>query len=76
MYPQTQLAHNLGGSDEKPPSNKIDLGFGSGVLPSDDTLVGRLANLWELWTSAWSLCPARTSLHNRCLLISGNLQER
>ena len=53
-------------NDDKPPSNKTDLGFSTRIFSTVNSLARRLKELRELWTGDWYICPIRISLHSRC----------
>ena len=59
--------------DEKPPS-KTSLDIGARFVSALRALAGRPALCWTLLSGDWRLCPTRTALHGRCLLISGSFQ--
>lgn len=61
--------------EDKPPSSKTNMGSGTRSLSTNDTLARRFEDIRELWAGVWDFCPVRVILHNRCLLISGNLQK-
>lgn len=57
--------------DEKPPG---DMDSGTRFLSTHDSLAGRFKNFGEL-VGDWRVCPVRTSLHSRCLIVLENIQE-
>ena len=61
---------------DEPPSNKTDMGYGAGILSTDDTLAGRFKGIRKLWASDWDICPVRTVIHTRRLFIFDSLQGK
>ena len=55
--------------EDKPPSNKTNMGISTRIFSANDTLAGRFAGIRALWTGDWFVCPVRTSLHSRCYSV-------
>ena len=45
--------------DTKPPSNKTNMGAGTGLFPARNSLAKRFKGIWRLWMGDWSICPIR-----------------
>lgn len=59
--------------DEKPPSNKTNLGISSRVVSPIGSLARRFKGIGELWGSDWDIPPVRSPLCDRRILISEDI---
>ncbi len=62
-------------SEDKPPSNKIDMGSSTRFLSANGSLARRPSG-WRAFLMGFSsFCSPRSSLHSRCYIVFPTLQE-